>query len=401
MTWPRRILVGLSGLLLSGCVSGGLANLDGDGPAALARAQLPDSSAPLPKTDPSAKPTMSLPSAPAAQSNLLPPVSPLAPASAPVTIQQATALLDGSKVRVRVRAWVNGRPIFEEELIESVKPHLFGLERLPEPQRSEKIAEIMNIRLEQMIDQEVMYQDAVKKLEKFNPKALGKLREEVDQDFDKRMKKLRDAGMPEPQIKEFGHVFRRMLERDTIAQQYATSMISGPVKSQVTLEKIKDYYDQHPEEFTVKDRVEWQDVFIAVGAKHPTLADARRFAEQLLARCERPEDFATLQAYDEGESKTRGGAGFGQRQGEIQPAALEPYLFALKEGQIGPVVDIGTGVHIFRVTKREYAGPQPMTDKVQEKIRRTLQNKIVEREYQQLTRVMRARAVVQIVRDLP
>jgi parvulin-like peptidyl-prolyl isomerase len=397
MTWARRIVVALLGLHLAGCASlappaiapggaGGLAtesrfDNEPQTPAPQARGQLPDPPPP--------------------ESKLLPAVSPLAPSTPTITVQQATALLDGSKVCVRVRAWVNGRPIFEDELMQALGPSLIGIEQMAEPQRSEKIAELMNVVLEHLIDQECMYQDAVKKLEKFNPKALAKLRHMVEQEFDKRLKKMRDAGLAEDKIKQFSHIAHRILERDMIAMEYARSRISGPVQSLVTLDAVKQYYDTHPEEFTVKDRVEWQDVFIAVGPKHPTIVDARRFAEQLVARCQAPDDFAKLQAYDDGDSKLRGGAGFGQRQGEIQPAALEPHLFALKDGQIGPVVEIGTGVHIFRVLKREYAGVQPMDEKVQRTIRRQLETKIAEREYKQLTREMRARAVWSVVRDLP
>ena len=43
------------------------------------------------------------------------------------------------------------------------------LQRLPEPQRSEQMATAYNEALDTVIEQEVMYQDAVKKLEKNNP----------------------------------------------------------------------------------------------------------------------------------------------------------------------------------------------------------------------------------------
>ncbi len=405
MTWARRILVGLSGLLLSGCVSGGVAGLDDV--AALARSQVPE---PADKPADNGKPNLSLPTAPSEQSKLLPTLSPLVPASATVNVQQATALLDGSTVRVRMRAWVNGRPIYEDEVLHSAGPQMQMYQNLRNPQRSEKFAEIFNATLEQMIDQEIMFQDAVKKLEKGNPKALGKLHDMVEEEYDKRVKKLRDIGMPEERIKSFGYVFRRTLERGMIAMQYAQSRIVGFLDSQVTLDTIKDYYDQHPTEFMLKDRVDWQDVFIAVGPKHPTLADARRFAEELVARCRTPDDFAKIQAYDDGESKTRDGAGFGHKIdydkhgeyiGDIRPHELVPYLLKLKDGQIGPVVEIGTGVHIFRVLKREYGGVKPMDAQVQRLIRGKLKAQLFQREYEQLRRVMRARAVVQIVRDLP
>jgi hypothetical protein len=123
MTRARRILVGLVGVLLSGCVSGGLAALDGT--PSVARAQVPEPSAPLPQVpETGGKPKVSLPAPPPAQSNLLPALSPLQPLQAPLDIQQTTALLNGSKICVRVRAWVNGRPIFEDELLHSAGPEL-------------------------------------------------------------------------------------------------------------------------------------------------------------------------------------------------------------------------------------------------------------------------------------
>jgi len=108
-----------------------------------------------------------------------------------------------------------------------------------------------------------------------------------------------------------------------------------------------------------RTRYSGQDVFIAVGPKYPTPADAKRFAEDLIARCRTAEDFAKVLAYDDGDSKFRGGEGLGQRRGEIRPPELEPMLFQMREGQIGPVFELPTGVHVFRVMKREYAGQMP------------------------------------------
>ncbi len=120
---------------------------------------------------------------------------------------------------------------------------------------------------------------------------------------------------------------------------------------------------------------------------------------------------SAILAIDEGDSKFRGGEGFGQRlytfnpktekyelPGEIRPPELAPYLTQLREGQIGPVVEFTTGVHVFRVLKREYAGQLPLNDQVQKQIRRKLENDIADREVRQLVRDLRARSVVRYVR---
>lgn len=448
MAWGSRILggilVGALGLVLSGCQTGTTANIGGPVPGAmsaandsavepdpikrhfavadvvsgltpagtlvpeaptgpapggtlLARAQLPDPAPPQPFNSANATKTpLPLPPAP---SNLLPNGNPLLQISSTIGAQQAAALIDGSQVRVKIRAWVNGQPIFHDELLQVVGPSLQQIVKMPEPQRSEKVAQIVNAALEQLVDQEVMYQDAIKKLEKVNKSALDKLKEYVDQDYEKQVKKMREGGVPDEYIAAAAHVARRMLERRLISEEYARNRIMGGIKSQVTLDRIQAYYKDHLSEFEATDKVQWQDVFIAVGPKYPTPADARRAAEDLIARCRTPEDFAKLLPYDDGDSKLRGGAGLGERRGEIRPAELEPMLLQLKEGQIGPVFELPTGVHIYRVVKREYAGQVPLNAQTQKAIQRKLENQLAEREIRQLVRELRERSVICIIRE--
>ncbi len=391
MAWGSRILgrvvVGGLGLLLAGCVSGGTANLGGlgasplakldDAPPWLARSQVPEPGG----SNDTAKPAMVLPNTPA---NLLPSGNPLiTPAAATISPKQAAALIEGSKVRVKVRAWVNGVPIFDDELMYAVGPMLVELGKLPEPDRSEKVAKTLSTALEHIIDQEVMYQDVIKKLKKGNPKALTKLKEMANEDYEKRLKKMREAGVSEDAIREFGHTAHRYIERDRLATEYARNRIIGQITARVTHKVIQSYYEAHKNEFQTVDKVQWQDVFIAVGSKHATPADARRFAEELVVRWQGGEDFAKIQEHDDGDSKFRGGEGYGNRRGEVRPPELEAHLFELKDGQFGPLVELATGVHIFRLMKREYAGMLPMNEQVQKQIKRKLESEIAEPEYNQ------------------
>jgi len=181
----------------------------------------------------------------------------------------------------------------------------------------EQVTQAYNQTLTSIIELEIAYQDAVKKLEKGNPKALEKLKDMVGQEYDKQARSIRKS-VPDDKFQEIAPTFRRQIERQLIGMEYIRSRIFGQVNSVGYLE-IKDYYDTHRNEFQKVESVKWQHVFIATNAQRPTVADARRLGQSLLERLPPAGDLATLAQYDDGDSKTRGGAGFGSRKGEIQP----------------------------------------------------------------------------------
>jgi hypothetical protein len=331
----------------------------------------------------------------------------------PPGVTQASFSLSNGSVRVQVRAWVNGRPIFQDELVQGVGPELNRVMRsVPPAQQADEANKLLNAVLEQIIDQEVMYQDAVKKLEKNNPPALVKMKEYVDREFDKTLKRMRDAKVPEDQIREIEPTSRRMLERGLISSEYARSRIMDVTKSRVNLDSIREYYEAHMNEFRRMDKVVWQDIFIPVDRNLPTVADVRRFAEEQINKCRTAADFDKLMVYNQGDSKLRNGEGLGTRlsytdekgnriAGDIRPAELEQHLAKLREGEIGPVVPFPLGVHIIRVTKREYAGQMPFDEKVQKEVAKILEKDLVEREYRRIVRELRQRAVIQVERETP
>jgi hypothetical protein len=412
MAWHRRwvgvSLIGLSGWLLTGCASGlpdwaqsqhSYAEEISLKAAPVVRLQTPDGPAvtlkqPLPPPEPPSKPLI----------------------AAPIAIQpdagiEPVSYANRGKVRVRVRAWVNGRPIFDEEVLQGAGPEMRRVYALPESQRSEKMTELLNAVIDQIVDQELMYQHAVKLIEKNNKHMLEKLRDFVDQEFDKSLQKMRDAKVPEDQIRELEPTARRMLERNLISTEYARNRIK-PTLDSIGMRDIREYYETHLNEFMTVDKVVWQDIFIPTSKNLPTVEDAKRFAEELLNKCRTAEQFNQLMVYNEGDSKLRGGEGLGQRlgrkresgeweHGDIRPMELDEPLSKLGEGQIGPVVPFSTGVHLIRVTKREYKGQLPLNDQVQKQIRKKLESQLADREYRRIVRELRTRAVVRVERETP
>jgi peptidyl-prolyl cis-trans isomerase SurA len=398
---PRMKLAGLllslsAGFWITGCFTGGIyqipeneslsKDLTAESSPRVARSQQPE------PPDPTFRP-------PVAPPLTAPPLPPSLPTSN--EIRQTNLTSPAKKIRVSIRASVNGKPIFDDEVWQQLpQAALRDVGAMPEPQRTERMAEIYNQSLEAIIDQEVAYQDAVHKLQEGNPKALKELKKIADREFEKRMKSIRESGrVPEAELKEAEYLLKRSQERSLIAGEYMRSRVEAPGKLQASTMAIKDYYDKHLNEFQRLDSVQWQDVFIAVGKKFPNVEAARRYAEDLVAQCRTNEDFVRLMQLDEGDSKFRNGAGLGTVKGQIKPAELEETLFRLKEGEIGPVIALSTGVHIIRVTKREFAGVTLLDEKTQKLIENKIKYQVMEHEQKRIIRELRNRSVIEINKE--
>ncbi len=407
--WMSAGLLSVHAVCLSGCFStqsaafpvereslaADLAREESPRLARLQQSEFPGLKVPVPATT-TAPSTTALPISTTSPSLPPPPMN-----GATNSGTQQTSLVAPRVSKITVRAWVNGKPIFDDEVMQNIPPSAFNLlNKMPAAQQAEKLTEFFNQTLDQLIEQEVIYQEAVRKLEKMNPTTLTKLRSMAEQDFEKQLQKVRDSKrVSEEQLKEFQRQMRRQAERSYISMEYMRSRIFQLINSGIGFQEIKDYYDAHPNEFQRVESVKWQNVFLAVGPKYPTLAQARRVAEDLISQCRTGDDFAKLVQYDDGPGKFRNGEGAGSRRGEISPAELEGHLFKMRDGEIGPVVELTTGVHIFRLVSRDPGGQTPLNEAVQNQIKGKLRNQLADREYRRIVRELKSRAVIEVERD--
>jgi len=305
---------------------------------------------------------------------------------------------------VTVRAWVNGHPIFDDEVLAMVMPILVQIEQLPPDVRAAEQAKAYNSVLDAIVEREILYQDAVATFEKFQPKALDQIRKAASDVFEKQIRSARERSkLTEEEFRvtlaKQGmslRNLRRKIEHEFIGREFVRGRIMPLLDSKIGHKEIRDYYEEHRNEFQRLDLVEWQDVFIAVTPQRPTLAQARAFAEELVARAKRGEEFAKFLEYDDGDSRVRNGMGYGQRRGDIRPPELEKYLFDMREGEVGPPVELTTGVHVFRVVRREQAGQIPFNEDTQKAIRKKLREEMADREYKAYVRDLRVRALIEI-----
>ncbi|GIW80447.1 MAG: hypothetical protein KatS3mg105_2254 [Gemmatales bacterium] len=313
---------------------------------------------------------------------------------------------------VRVLARVNGVAILEDELRSATLPQILNpsVARLPDAERQKAIHKIRQEELQNLIDRELLIDDLMRRVGKNRPQYLERLQEAASKELNQHLKQVRkrmenhlgrqvsDQEFERLAFGPYGGLagYKRQFERRFISMEYLKALLFPRARVAIGHQQIVDYYHTHRAEFEVADRVEWYDIFIDK-ADFRSDQEARQFAGQIVQRARQGADFVELaKKYDRGESAYRGGRGQGELRGEIQPPELEAILFRMKPGQIGPVVEVANGFHVFKLDKREYAGIKPLTPETQDIIKRKLQNAFLMRESKRIVSELRRQAAIEI-----
>ncbi len=313
------------------------------------------------------------------------------------------------EVAARIRATVNGSPIFDEEVHANAYQVLVAIDSLPEPERSQKRREVLKEVLDQLIERELLIQDAQARLKKAGPNVMKKLNEAADKEFDRRyitgMKKnfnLKSDDDVKDYLRQQGVSFemvKRQWTQQFISQEYLKNRVLDML-NKIGHEQLVEYYETHADEFKQEDAVEWQDLFVsAASGKYATREAAKQVAEQIVARLRKGENILELcKQYDDGNAVNQEGAGIGRKRGEIQPPDCEEHLFSLRPGDVGPIIELSTGFHVFRLVKREYAGKKPFDEETQKDIHNKLRSAMYEREAKKIVADLKRHAVIEYAR---
>jgi parvulin-like peptidyl-prolyl isomerase len=304
----------------------------------------------------------------------------------------------------RIRATVNGEAILDEEVYAAAFQQLVGVKSEKEKQ------EILDAKLQEIIDREVILQDASAKLGgRKEGQIIRELRNYASKEFERQWlhrmmrqwkiddldqfdKFMRDNGMPL-------EAMRRQWERNFISMEYVRSRIE-PTLNKIGHLEVAEYYEKHPKEFRIEDSLIWQDLFVAK-ARHASPEAARQFADVLLTRIRKGEDFYRLsRQFDNGDSCLRENAeGIGRKRGEIKPVEAEGVLWAMKPGQAA-LIELPHGYHIVKLKERQYAGPKPFDDKVQKEIKDKLKNQIFMTEMKRMVNELKRKAQIIIANEV-
>jgi hypothetical protein len=311
-----------------------------------------------------------------------------------------------AELAVRVRAKVNGVAILDEELKNATRGALMQIRDMPDPQQREaRRAAILQSALDQLIEREVILHDAFEHLKgDAGQRVLEKLKASASKDFDKEVREMKKRARcsSDDELKQILTLqgqslegMRRQFERTLIATEYMRFKVSTVIE-RIGLREVEAYYHDHPEEFQTYDTVQYQDMFI-VANRHAGLEGAQRFAAGIRDKARAGADFGQLvKQYDEGIGQFNNSDESPKRHGEVDPPEIEGQLFNMKEGDIGPLVELASGVHLFRLVKREYAGLMKFDAKTQKFILNKLKNEAGRREWNRVLKVLKEKAVIEV-----
>lgn len=153
-----------------------------------------------------------------------------------------------------------------------------------------------------------------------------------------------------------------------LATEYLEQVVAGPQKA--SDEEIRQYYLEHPLEFTTAEKVRARHILVQAARSAPEQdrAAARARIEELRRRLLAGEDFAVLArdfSEDPGAKQNGGDLGYFPRGRMV--AEFEATAFALQPGEMSDVVETQYGFHLIRVEARQAAELQPL-DVVKQRI---------------------------------
>ncbi len=112
----------------------------------------------------------------------------------------------------------------------------------------------------------------------------------------------------------------------------------------VTDDEVRAYYEGHPDEFSLPERVQVSQILVPTEPEAVELWEKIRFSDQ--------EGFqATAQAQSVGPEASSGGEMGIFQKGQLPPE-METAVFAMPEGEVSPVVESSYGFHIFRLDRK-------------------------------------------------
>jgi parvulin-like peptidyl-prolyl isomerase len=144
-------------------------------------------------------------------------------------------------------------------------------------------------------------------------------------------------------------------------------------------EEIRDYYERNPREFHLMDRVEASQILLPTEHKAVEIWEKLRYASE--------ESFREVARSESVGPEAAEGGAMGMFESGQLPAEMEAAIFALKEGEISPVVASSYGFHIFRLDRRFAAKTMSLDEAsaaIADKIREVKTKRAVDLHLQEL-----------------
>jgi peptidyl-prolyl cis-trans isomerase C len=243
------------------------------------------------------------------------------------------------------------------------------------PLNDEKIEEFKKNILDGLIEQELLLQDC-------QAQGINVASTEIQTELDNFKKQFKDQSDFTKKISEMNYtedMVKDQIKRTKTIRKLIDEKVIPTIS--VTDETLKSYYDSHPNEFKVPERVHASHILIKVDEKATDAekADARKKIDEIKSKLDNGEDFAKLASENSDcpSSKKGGDLGFFPSGQMVKP--FEDAAFSLKPGEVSDIVETRFGYHIIKLTEKE-AAKTIAYDEIKEKLKnKLLQEKLKEK----------------------
>ncbi|MBN2217314.1 MAG: peptidyl-prolyl cis-trans isomerase [Pirellulales bacterium] len=252
------------------------------------------------------------------------------------------------------------------------------IERLDEPIPEQYREKVLKMALPRAIEVKLLYVEAKREIPEEN---LPHVEKEIQGYFDKK-------GIPElmerAKVSSIAELSRKLVELGTslewqqqlfleraLGQQWMSMKIK--MDEPVSPEAMLAYYRDHAADYEHPARARWEEITIGF-ANCPSREAAYQKLAQLGNQVKDGLPFAeAARRGSDGVTATGGGLRDWTTRGSLVAKKIDAALFGLPVGELSPILESETGLHIVRVVEREDAHRTPFTE-VQDEIRKKLQN---------------------------
>ncbi len=297
-----------------------------------------------------------------------------------------------ARVVEKIAAVVGDDIILQSEVEDRAAPLLSEAESIANPTEREARANAIRRQvLDQMIDDKLLAQKATELKLTVSDEEIDRSIDQIKQQYglnDEQLRnELRKQGLTMAE-------YRQNTKREIL--KYRVLNIAVGSKINVGDSEVRNYYDRYMKSANVQVRA--SHIFIAIpdNADNATVMEREKFADSLLARAQKGEDFAQLaREYSEDAGTRDDGGDLGFIGRDILPKPLEELLFSMHVGDIRGPVRANRGFHIIKLVAKRTKPPKPFAE-VQDEIRIRLRQREMERQTKIYLSELRKRVLVDI-----
>jgi len=320
-----------------------------------------------------------------------------------VQVSSSTSLpiLEGNTVV----AEVNGEPLFVDDIVGSIRLTLETQPQIPDDQRQKILAEQLQQRLGQRIDEEIILHALHKKVPEEQRDALKGHLESHFENYVEVVKKQVGAETPEDFAQKLqSQGMTLALLKETF---FRVQMVNGYVESLAETKQqappgrpgLLEYYRANINEFTPEERLRWQELRIS-RTKEDGVQGARARMNEVVQQLKSGQtDFEDLaREYSDSVSAEQNGNKGWLTRGQLADTKLEETLFGLDDGQMTRVIESDDYLSIYRVARHEHAAARPF-ETVQDEIRQAIRNSQLSAVKQEVLEELKSKASVRTIFD--